>query len=50
MIGWEGGWRDGDWWTDKGWEVREWQADEVWVNWWEDEGRGGQTMNKEQGI
>lgn len=31
-------------------EVREWRADEVWVNWWEDEGRGGQTMNKEQGI
>lgn len=27
-------------------EVREWRADEVWVNWGEDECRGGQTRNE----
>lgn len=27
-------------------EVRELRADEAWVNWWEDECRGGQTRNE----
>lgn len=31
-------------------EVREWRADEGWVNWWEDGVEVGQTMNKEQQI